>query len=118
MTLLNPRNIFTQRPFLIINLGCLVGFLVQLCYVFIGQMYPTHTEMIVERVDLSDIEFPVVFKICIKSSNKVDIVDRFNDVGYKDLKGYFKGESAFNSSVIGWAGHAVDGGVVGTVEGK
>ena len=51
-------------------------------------------------------DFPVVFKICIKPGFNSD---GLKYVGYSDIWSYFVGESRYNSSLIGWAGHTKEG---------
>ena len=68
-----------------------------------------------EKRKLSEIEFPVVFKICI---NPGFYEDQLNKAGYSKVGFYFDGISKYNDSIIGWAGHTEDGGVYGNVTGK
>ena len=64
---------------------------------------------------LVDVEFPVLFKLCVKPAfNQTEL----EAAGYENSWGYFKGESMFNSSIIGWAGHTRDGQIVSDVSGK
>ena len=107
-------NHFT--PLMVINTFCFAAFLTQLFYVGIGQLSPSKPLTTVEKLILSEIEFPVVFKICVyKDTNEEET---FKKIGYQDLEGYFIGQSIFNNSVIGWAGHKENGDAFGTVEGK
>ena len=76
---------------------------------FYGQINPDATVPKTTRKGLGEIDFPVVFKICMNPS--------FNDtelhsVGYDNMYFYFMGKSRFNSSNYGWSGHTEDGGVV------
>ena len=38
--------------------------------------------------------------------------------GYENIWRYFSGQSMYNGSIYGWAGHTEDGKVVSTVEGE
>ena len=58
-------------------------------------------------------DFPFLTKICIRPG--FDIL-ALREAGYNSVDGYFSGNSRFNRSVIGWAGHTQDGKVVGKVE--
>ena len=66
--------------------------------------------------DLKDIEFPVSFQICVDEINPNNSI--FKDFGYEGLHEFFKGESRFNSSVIGWAGHMDNKSTFESVEGE
>ena len=57
-----------------------------------------------ETKTLEGRDFPLVFKICIQPSFSKPAA--FQDAGYKSLYHYFLGQSRFNSSIYGWAGHA------------
>ena len=75
---------------------------------FYGQISPEETVSKLTRKGLGDIDFPVVFRICMNPS--------FNDtelesVGYENVYYYFLGKSRFNSSIYGWSGHTEEGGV-------
>ena len=45
----------------------------------------------------------------------LDVAVALNEVGYEDTWSYFLGQSKFNQSVYGWAGHTEDSGTIGTV---
>ena len=84
------------------NIACTAILTFQLGHVLEGYIKPTITRTWEEDVPLEDIDFPLVIKICV--------VPGFNqtalyEVGYYDAGGYFLGQSRFNESVIGWAGH-------------
>ena len=62
---------------------------------------------------LRDVDFPLVAKICIiPGFNQTAL----HEVGYQATWEYFIGQSKFNGSVFGWAGHTNDSRIVGTVE--
>ena len=106
-----------NKPILIINSCCLLACLIQIILVGYGQIFPARTVNNLEHKNLSKMEFPVVFKLCFRNVSSEN-ERRFRSVGYEDLRGYFEGQSAFNNSLIGWAGHTKDGDVVGTPESK
>jgi hypothetical protein len=104
-----------KRPWLFIYFGCFIVFLCQLFSLISSHIHPTQTVTRVEKKDLNGIPFPVLFKICIKPGfDRVEL----NNAGYKHAGRYFLGESRFNSSVVGWAGHLPDGKIKGNVSGK
>ena len=51
--------------------------------------------------DLDEIEFPVLFKVCITPAFKIE---KIIESGYTNLWYYFMGKSKF-SNIYGWAGH-------------
>ena len=58
-------------------------------------------------------DFPLLARICIHPGFDMPALRR---AGYNNADGYFSGNSRFNRSVVGWAGHTQDGKVVGKVE--
>ena len=69
----------------------------------------------IEWAKLSEIEFPLIFKVCMKPGFDDQAL---NDMGYANNMAYFTGQSRFNSSIFGWAGHTPDGKVLSNVSGK
>ena len=62
---------------------------------------------------LEDIEFPLVIKICtVPGFNQTAL----HEAGYEDTWKFFLGQSRFNESVFGWAGHTEDSATFGSVE--
>ena len=56
-----------------------------------------------------DIEFPVVFKICLSDySDKMKKI--YEKYGYENEEKMYLGLSRHNASVIGWSGHKTDEG--------
>ena len=111
--LCDVTRIFTIKTLWILaNITCTTILTVQLAHVLEGYIKPKILRTWDEEVLLEDIDFPVVIKICV--------VPGFNqtalyEVGYYDAWDYFLGQSRFNESVIGWAGHTEDSGTIGTV---
>ena len=78
-------------------------------------MNPQETLMGTHKVGFKKIEFPLIFKICIKPG--------FNDselrnLGYKNSLFYLLGKSRYNKSHFGWAGHTPEGDIVSNVSGN
>ena len=103
-----------NKPILIINSCCLLACSIQILLVGYGHIFPKRTVNNLGQKNLTGMKFPVVFKLCFR--NVLSNNTRFKNVGYEDLWHYFKGQSVFNSSLLGWAGHREDGQVVGTPE--
>ena len=94
------------------NIACTAILTFQLGHVLEGYIKPTITRTWEEDVPLEDIDFPLVIKICVVPGFSQTAL---YEVGYNDAGGYFLGQSRFNESVIGWAGHTEDSGTKGTV---
>ena len=80
------------------------------CFCFTWQLYgiiyewihPSQQTTDIREMKLINMDFPVIFKICINPSfNQAAI----REEGYAGVKTYFRGRSRFNSSIYGWAGH-------------
>ena len=63
--------------------------------------------------DLDEIEFPVLFKVCITPAFKIEKIIKS---GYSNLWFYFMGKSTKSSKIYGWAGHTRNGTVISTPE--
>ena len=76
--------------------------MVQVLIITLSYLNPDQTVTDTYRYDLVEMDFPVIFKICV--------VPGFNDSevkrhGYAGTNDYFYGTSKFNGSIIGWGGH-------------
>jgi hypothetical protein len=97
-----------------VHLACTSALLVQIGSVlWNGYIRPSVTNTVVEEKELKNMDFPLTFKICITPG--------FNDsalqeAGYKNANTFFNGQSMYNHSSHGWAGHTRAGGVQGGVE--
>ena len=79
------------------------------------QLHPDETELRVVEKMLVDVEFPALFKLCVKPAfNQTEL----EAAGYESSWGYFRGRSRYNASIFGWAGHTKDGQIVSEVSGK
>ena len=83
-----------------------MAFLIQMGLSFYGQINPDATVPKTTRKGLGEIDFPVVFKICMNPSFNETELER---VGYENIYFYFMGKSRFNGSIYGWSGHTGDG---------
>ena len=81
----------------------------------VSQITPSQTVSHLEERRLDDIEFPVLFKICIKPAFHTSELYK---AGYQNIWNYFVGQSRFNESVFGWGGHTDNGSIIGTPGGK
>ena len=104
---------FTSNRFWILaNIACTIALVIQLAHVLDGFVKPTITRTWEEEVSLEDIKFPLVIKVCvIPGFNKSAI----RELGYKSVTHYLAGQSKFNESLYGWAGHTNKSETVGSV---
>ena len=63
---------------------------------------------------LSTMSFPCLFRLVIRPG--YDLTE-LNTAGYDCVEKYFLGQSMFNKSQVGWAGHTENGTMKGTVQG-
>ena len=77
-----------------------LAFIVQFAEIIYETAYPsvTTTNVAEEIVE----SFPMIFKICPNPAFKMQAL---LDFGYYDIYTYFLGQSRFNHSIYGWAGH-------------
>ena len=94
---------------------CLIAFGIQMSILAKNQIFPSETLSHMEERDFNGIEFPVLFKICIKPAFDIEELKK---AGYSSIWSYFMGRSMYNGSVFGWGGHTQDGGTMGSVEGR
>ena len=107
------RMLTSKNIWVLANLVCTAILAIQLANVLEGFIKPTITRTWEEELPLEDMEFPVVIKICvIPGLNETEL----HGVGYRNAYAYFVGQSRFNKSVFGWAGHTQDSRTFGNVE--
>ena len=104
-----------RQSWVLIYAMCLVAFLYQLGTLIYSYANPNQTITKIEKKNLNEMKFPVIFKICIKPGFDTEELLR---TGYKQAARYFVGESRYNKTLVGWAGHTEEGGIIGDVEGK
>ena len=99
-----------------INFFFSIVFLIHISLIGYYTLYPEVPEIVVSKKNLSEIEFPMTFRICAYKLN--DPESRYKSFGYRDYADYFRGRSMFNDTLYGWAGHDQNGSVLGNVEGE
>ena len=107
-----------RKPWFLIHLGCFVAFIIQMTFLTKNQVQPSQTVINTEKKDLKDLEFPIVFKICIIPGFDFRELENVGYGGPVPAYNYFVGKSRYNGSVYGWAGHTSDGRVVSNISGK
>ena len=108
----NTHQIIIKTIHVIFSIFCLI----HVSGIGINLMFPTNLNIRVERKDLKEIEFPLAFKICVDQDNK-DSIESYKKFGYINWRGFFRGESRFNKSILGWNGHTRNNSILGTVKG-
>ena len=89
--------------------------IIHLFYIGLDDFYPRETFSRFEKRKLEEIEFPVIFKICIYPGINNTAL---KEVGYSEIWDYFTGKSDHNKSFYGWAGHTADGKIFSSVKVK
>ena len=109
------RHITNRKGILIYSL-CSLIFILHITLIGLYEANPEQTVASKSALKLHEMEqFPVVFKLCIKPGG-FDL-DKLNQFGYQTATHYFSGESMYNTSLIGWAGHNEDGTINSTAAG-
>ena len=105
-----------KKFYMLLNITFFIVFIIHISILGYKSLYPDVPEIIVYKKDLSEIEFPILFRICLfETENKLF---RYIRNGYLKAADYFKGQSGWNSSLYGWAGHTEYGSTMGSVYGK
>ena len=104
------RTLYTMLNFLFF-----ICFIIHILFILYYSIYSKIPENITFNKELPDVSFPILFKICLFETE--DNYAKFREFGYEGVYNYFRGESMFNKSIIGWAGHTENGSVITTVKG-
>jgi hypothetical protein len=101
----------------ILKCACSIAFIIQISASIKSQLAPSDTVAKTVRTNLSMVDFPVVFKVCMKPSFNDDELKK---VGYEFAYSYFSGKSRYEENITGiglhgWAGHTENGGVFSNV---
>ena len=83
-----------------------LSFLIHIGFIGFNQLNPSETFTKYQETLLDNIDFPIIFKICLKPALNLTFLQ---SVGYKNIRAYFLGWSKYNTSLYGWAGHGPDG---------
>ena len=97
----------------LVNCVSTIFLIIQLSILLEGFIKPTLTHTWEKDVRLGDIEFPIVIKICVIPTYNLTSL---YDYGYEDKYRFFLGQSRFNNSTYGWAGHTNSSTTLGSVE--
>ena len=84
---------------------------IHIAYDFIS---PTETVLRFEQNNLDNIEFPIIFKVCITPGFNISAL---KEAGYDDVWLYFTGESRYSENIYGWSGHTENGSTISSARG-
>ena len=93
-----------KRVWVLAHLFCICIFFVQLFQLLPSYFAPTTTHTEVKEVELEDMNFPLIVKICAKPDFNETALQ---ELGYKDSSGYILGRSKFNGSLIALCGYPI-----------
>ena len=98
-----------------INAAFTALFLVHIFLIGYFIINPEVPETIIYKKNIKEIKFPIIFRICLFEIEDQSL--KYQNVGYSDVSGFFRGESMYNESWVGWMGHTINKTVIGTVDG-
>ena len=101
---------------MLLNVLFLFIFIIHISLIGYKSLYPDVPEILAYKKNLSEIKFPMLLQVCLVE-NKEDKA-RFQRLGYLDDYGYYQGQSVYNSSLFGWAGHTLNGSTMRSVDGN
>ena len=104
----------------IVNCLLLVACGLHIGYIVLNILNPEFPQVRLYKEELKNIEFPISFQICINEFNLTNSTnEKYHQYGYDGMMGYFMGQSRYNSTIVGWAGHKQNHSkATFTVEGK
>ena len=105
-----------KRKYLIclVNVILMVSCIIHIISIIESIFNPKLPTIKVFKRNLSDMKFPLSFKICFEGDGELKLYEK---LGYNNKKDLIRGTSKYNDSIIGWTGHRADGFPFGTIEG-
>ena len=111
------KQFVTHHHWKVLNLVCCLALTWQMCGIMREWLYPTQETIRITEKKLSNIEFPLVIKICPDPGFNYSAA---KEEGYDSIWGYFLGMSRHANESIdmmyGWAGHTNTSETRGTVD--
>ena len=89
--------------------------IIHICSIIYFKLNPELPEIKKYKRNIGEIVFPISFIICIKRNKGKE---KLSDFGYLDEWYFFSGQSKFNKSIVGWAGHSENGSLYQSAEGR
>ena len=89
-------------------------------YIVLSIVNPEFPQVRLYKEQLRNVEFPISFQICVNEFNVTNSTnEKYQQYGYDGIWEYFRGQSRYNSTIVGWAGHKQNHSTdTFTVEGK
>ena len=87
---------------------------IHLCSVGYNHIFLELPDTKVYNLDLKDIEFPLVYKLCVH--DLINPKKRFRELGYDNIWGLYRGQSMYNNTLYGWSGHTENGSTLGSIK--
>ena len=96
---------------LFLNIALMIACTVHVTNILKGSLFPELPNVKHYENDLKIIEFPVTFKFCFMASdtNRERRNWIFKKYGYKTIVQFFRGQSKFDKTLVGWNGHTENG---------
>ena len=104
-----------KKAFISAHIIFTFAFVIHLSKIAYDLKYPKYPSIRIRKTELRNINFPVVFKFCIRDDKNTN---NFQKLGYKGRIQAFIGSSMFNRSLFGWNGHTKDFSTLMPVRGK
>ena len=108
------RNNFSK----IFNLILIISCVVHVLFIFYNNSNPAVPEVIIENKKAMDVNMPLSFIFCLRSTNTKSEDEKYQRAGYKSIYDFFSGTSGYNKSVVGWLGHMQNGPAYDSLEGR
>ena len=99
----------------LIKIILLVSCVIHISSIIETIFYPNLPSIKVYKKKLSNLEFPLSFRVCVEVNNDAK---EYQKVGYRNKYDFIRGKNLYNDSMIGWAGMKNDGypfGIVGGI---
>ena len=87
------KQFLTQHHWKVLNLVCCLALTWQMCGIMREWLYPTQETIRITEKKLSDIEFPLVIKICPSPGFNYSAA---KEEGYDSIWAYFAGDSKYD----------------------
>ena len=111
-----PKKFLFKHLTYSLNVLFILTFIIHVSFLVNDLAYPEYPEVHVFKNKLENIEFPLAFRLCL-NEDSLKRKDRYKKFGYAWEGSFFRGESMYNSSNIGWGGHTENGSTIAPVEG-
>ena len=108
------KNNLTQ----ILNIVLIISCFVHIMFIFYNNSNPAIPEVIIENKKSMNVNMPLSFIFCLRSTNTKAEDEKYKRAGYETIYNFFSGTSGHNESVVGWLGHMQNGPAYDSLEGR